>query len=195
MDLLKSRARPWPYPPVDLWDLLHSPHPTSFKLLPYSPNSSYQLLLPLSFNSSSFNLSYFLLSPIPSKHLLLTLSTSSYLLPKGLRWLVSGIDFMHEEISRLFCSEKFYDCGGWHCNYSYKLQVSVRLEIDMAIEIFRVHMEISIKPVNVKETLIIVYGKKSKGKSKWSYMILWLVSKVSVFIQKCFSVRLFWSSW
>ena len=110
MDLLKSRARPWPYPPVDLWDLLHSPHPTSFKLLPYSPNSSYQLLLPLSFNSSSFNLSYFLLSPIPSKHLLLTLSTSSYLLPKGLRWLVSGIDFMHEEISRLFCSEKF--CGG-----------------------------------------------------------------------------------
>ena len=74
----------------------------------------------------------------------------------------------------LFCSEKFYDGGGWHCNYSYKLQVqvSVRLEIDIAIEIFRVHMEISIKPVNVKETLIIVYGKKSKGKSKWSYMIL-----------------------
>ena len=143
MDLLKSRARPWPYPPVDLWDLLHSPHPTSFKLLPYSPNSSYQLLLPLSFNSSSFNLSYFLLSPIPSKHLLLTLATSSYLLPKGLRWLVSGIDFMHEEISRLFCSEKFYDCGGWHCNYSYKLQVSVWLEIDMAIEIFRVHMEMT----------------------------------------------------
>ena len=76
--------------PLGPWDpvtssLLHSPHPTSFTLPPCSAKSSYQLLLPLSFNSSSFNLSYFLLSPIPSKHLLLTLSTSSYLLPKGLR--------------------------------------------------------------------------------------------------------------
>ena len=41
----------------------------------------------------------------------------------------------------------------------------MRLEIDIAIEIFRVHMEISIKPVNVKETLIIVYGKKAKAKA------------------------------
>ena len=60
-------------------------------------------------------------------------------------WPVSGIEFIHEEISWLFCSEKFYDGGGWHCNYSYKLQVqvSVRLEINIAIEIFRVHMEMT----------------------------------------------------
>ena len=36
--------------------------------------------------------------------------------------------FIHEEISMLFCSEKFHGGGGgggWHCNYSYKLQVHV----------------------------------------------------------------------
>ena len=41
-------------------------------------------------------------------------------------------EFIHEEISMLFCSEKFY--GGRHCNYSNKLQVQVsylRFEIDL----------------------------------------------------------------
>ena len=44
-------------------------------------------------------------------------------------------EFIQEEISMLFCSEKFYGGGWWwHCNYSYKLQVQVsnqRFEIDL----------------------------------------------------------------
>ena len=40
--------------------------------------------------------------------------------------------FIHEEISMLFCSVKFHG-GWWHCNYSFKLQVQVswRFEIDL----------------------------------------------------------------
>ena len=36
-------------------------------------------------------------------------------------------EFIHEEISMLFHLEKFLGSGGggWHCNYSYKLQVQV----------------------------------------------------------------------
>ena len=42
-------------------------------------------------------------------------------------------EFIHEEISMLFHSEKFLGSGGgggWHCNYSYKVQVSKRFEIE-----------------------------------------------------------------
>ena len=35
--------------------------------------------------------------------------------------------------------------GGWHCNYSFKLQVQIswRFEIDLDIETFRLHMELT----------------------------------------------------
>ena len=55
--------------------------------------------------------------PISSSYLfLLPLPTSSYTglvwggMWDNLRWLVSGIEFLHYEISMLFCSEKLY---GW----------------------------------------------------------------------------------
>ena len=61
-----------------------------------------------------------LLPSLPSYLFLLPLPTSSYTglvwfgMGKGrwdnLRWLVSGIEFLHDEISMLFCSEKF---SGW----------------------------------------------------------------------------------
>ena len=45
------------------------------------------------------------------------------------------IEFICEEISMLFHSEKFSGGGGggWHCNYRVKLQVQVsqRFEIDL----------------------------------------------------------------
>ena len=47
--------------------------------------------------------------------------------------------FIQDEISMLFCSEKFHGGGGggggWHCNYSYKLQVQVsqRFKIDLSL--------------------------------------------------------------
>ena len=43
-----------------------------------------------------------------------------------------AIEFICEEISMLFHSEKFYGGGWWHCSYRVKLQVQVsqRFEID-----------------------------------------------------------------
>ena len=47
----------------------------------------------------------------------------------------------------LLHSEKFPGGGGggWHCNYSFKLQaqISWRFEIDLDIETFRLHMELT----------------------------------------------------
>ena len=50
-------------------------------------------------------------------------------------------EFIHEEASMLFHSEKFLGSGGggWHCNYSYKVQVSKRFEIETS----GVHLEIT----------------------------------------------------
>ena len=50
-------------------------------------------------------------------------------------------EFINEEISMLFHSEKFLGSGGggWHCNYSYKVQVSKRFEIETS----GVHLEIT----------------------------------------------------
>ena len=46
-----------------------------------------------------------------------------------------------------YSAQKSFMVGGWwwHCNYSYKLQVKVsqRFEIDLDIETFRVHMELT----------------------------------------------------
>ena len=57
--------------------------------------------------------------PLTSSHLLLTPPNGSQMTNQ----------FLNEEISMLFCSEKFYGGGGggWveTCNYSYKLQVQV----------------------------------------------------------------------
>ena len=55
--------------------------------------------------------SYFLLHSLPltSSQLLLTPPEGSQMTNQ----------FIHEEISMLFCAEKFYGGGGgwWHCNY------------------------------------------------------------------------------
>ena len=86
----------------------------------------WDLLLPSTFFSSN-------LLPPPSIPPSYSSQTSTYLLlppPEGSQMTN---EFIHEEISMLFCSEKLYGGGGWHCNYSYKLQVQVsyRFEIDL----------------------------------------------------------------
>ena len=51
---------------------------------------------------------------------------SSLYLNMTLRYLGQmTIEYICEEISMLFHSEKFYGGGWWHCNYRVKLQVPV----------------------------------------------------------------------
>ena len=75
------------------------------------------LLLPSTFSSSDL-----LPPPCYSSQLLLPPPNSSYLLLKGLRWLISSY------MKRFQCysaQKSLVGGGGWHCNYSNKLQVQV----------------------------------------------------------------------
>ena len=83
---------------VESWDFL----------LPYTFSSS-DLLPPTSYSS-------LLLLPPPKPP-----PNSSYLLLKGLRWLISS----YMKRFQCYSAQKSF-LGGWiHCNYSYKLQVQV----------------------------------------------------------------------
>ena len=71
-------------------------------------HSSSNLLPPPSYSSQ-------LLHPPPKP-----LPNSSYLLPKCLRWLMSS----YMKRFQWYSAQKSF-MGGWHCNYSFKLQVQV----------------------------------------------------------------------
>ena len=83
---------------VEPWDLLLPSTFSSSNLLP-PPSYSSQLLLP---------------PPKPPPN-------SSYLLLKGLRWLISS----YMKRFQCYSAQKSLVVGGWHCNYSFKLQVQV----------------------------------------------------------------------
>ena len=107
----------WSLGPLDLWTL------ELLNLFPPLP--------------SPHTFSYLFLSLPASSYTLLPDSISSYFLFLGLVWLgmvwcglgQMTCEFIHEEISMLFHSEKFYGWWWWwwwwHCNLSYKLQVQV----------------------------------------------------------------------
>ena len=91
--------------------------PLTFILIPWD------LLLPSTFSSSNLlpppSNSSQLLHPPPKPP-----PNSSYLLLKGLRWLISS----YMKRFQCYSAQKSLvggGGGGWHCNYSYKLQVQV----------------------------------------------------------------------
>ena len=74
--------------------------------------------------------------PITSSHLLLIPPSYSSILPNLLltpppKGSQMTNEFIHEEISLLFCSEKFHGgAGGWrHCNYRVKLKLQVQVSL------------------------------------------------------------------
>ena len=88
---------------LEPWDLLLPSTLSSSNLLP-PPSYSTQLLQP------------------PPKPPPKPPPNSSYLLPKGIRWLISSYMKRFQYYS---AQKSFMVGGGWHCNYSFKLQVQV----------------------------------------------------------------------